>query len=42
MIGCVLLAEGLGAHISKGYIYAAMAFSLFVEVLNLRISRKHT
>jgi predicted tellurium resistance membrane protein TerC len=40
MIGCVLLAEGLGAHISKGYIYAAMAFSLFVEVLNLRISRK--
>ena len=36
LIGTTLIAEGLGQHISKGYIYFAMAFSLFVEVLNLR------
>ncbi|MDX2131615.1 MAG: TerC family protein [Planctomycetota bacterium] len=35
MIGIVLVADGLGQHISKGYIYFAMAFSLGVEVLNL-------
>jgi hypothetical protein len=34
------VAEGLGQHISKGYIYFAMAFSVFVEVLNLRIRAK--
>jgi predicted tellurium resistance membrane protein TerC len=36
LIGTTLVAEGLDQHISKGYIYFAMAFSLFVEVLNLR------
>ena len=40
LIGTTLIAEGLGQHISKGYIYSAMAFSLFVEVLNLRIRKK--
>lgn len=40
MIGVVLAAEGLGQHIPKGYIYGAMAFSLFVETLNLRAKKK--
>ncbi|MFM7296118.1 MAG: TerC family protein [Planctomycetota bacterium] len=40
LIGVVLMADGFGQHISKGYIYSAMAFSLFVEILNLRM-RKH-
>ncbi len=35
MIGMVLIAEGFGAHVPKGYIYAAMAFSGGVEVLNM-------
>jgi predicted tellurium resistance membrane protein TerC len=35
MIGMVLIAEGFGAHVPKGYIYAAMAFSASVEGLNL-------
>lgn len=39
MIGMVLIADGFGVHVPKGYIYAAMAFSVFVEVLNL-IARK--
>jgi predicted tellurium resistance membrane protein TerC len=37
MIGITLIAEGLGQHIPKGYIYFAMAFSVFVEMLNLRV-----
>jgi len=37
LIGVSLLAEGLGQHISKGYIYFAMGFSVFVEMLNLKI-----
>jgi len=37
LIGVVLVADGLGQHINKGYIYFAMAFSVFVEVLNLRV-----
>ena len=40
LIGVTLIADGLGQHISKGYIYFAMAFSVFVEILNLRV-RKH-
>jgi predicted tellurium resistance membrane protein TerC len=40
LIGTTLIAEGLGQHISKGYIYSAMAFSLFVEALNLRIRKR--
>ena len=35
MIGMVLIAEGFGAHVPKGYIYAAMAFSALVEGLNM-------
>jgi len=35
MIGMVLIAEGFGAYVPKGYIYAAMAFSAGVEILNL-------
>jgi len=40
LIGFTLIAEGLGQHISKGYIYFAMAFSVFVEALNLRSRKK--
>jgi predicted tellurium resistance membrane protein TerC len=36
LIGVLLVAEGMGTHVGKGYIYFAMAFSLFVELLNLR------
>ncbi|HXV22866.1 MAG TPA: TerC family protein [Alphaproteobacteria bacterium] len=39
MIGTALIAEGFGAHVPKGYIYAAMAFSTFVEGLNM-LSRR--
>ena len=39
LIGVTLIAEGLDQHISKGYIYFAMAFSLLVEMLNLRLRR---
>jgi predicted tellurium resistance membrane protein TerC len=39
MIGAMLVAEGCGTHVSKGYVYFAMAFSLFVEILNLRAKR---
>jgi len=35
MIGMTLVAEGLGAHVPKGYVYVAMAFSAGVEALNL-------
>ena len=40
LIGVMLTAEGLGQHVGKGYIYSAMAFSLLVEVLNMRFRRK--
>ena len=40
MIGAVLIAEGFGAHVPKGYIYAAMAFSGGVEALNMLSRRK--
>jgi predicted tellurium resistance membrane protein TerC len=39
MIGISLVAEGFGQHIPKGYIYFAMAFSVFVEALNLKVGR---
>jgi predicted tellurium resistance membrane protein TerC len=39
LIGVTLLAEGFDQHIAKGYIYFAMAFSVFVEMLNLRLRR---
>jgi predicted tellurium resistance membrane protein TerC len=41
LIGVVLVADGFGQHISKGYIYFAMAFAVFVEVVNLRVRKHH-
>ena len=40
VIGVVLIAEGMGIHIPKGYVYVAMAFSLAVEMLNIRAREK--
>ena len=40
LIGVMLVAEGMGTHVEKGYIYFAMAFSLLVEMLNMRYRRK--
>ena len=40
MIGFTLIAEGLEFHIPKGYVYVAMAFSVFVEILNIRLRKK--
>jgi len=40
MIGLVLIADGFGVHVPKGYIYAAMAFSALVETLNLTARRR--
>jgi predicted tellurium resistance membrane protein TerC len=40
LIGVTLVADGFGFHLDKAYIYAAMGFSVFVEALNLRASRK--
>jgi predicted tellurium resistance membrane protein TerC len=40
VVGVVLIAEGMGMHIPKGYIYVAMAFSLAVELLNIRSREK--
>jgi len=39
LIGVTLIADGFGQHISKGYIYFAMGFSVFVEVLNIRVRK---
>ena len=39
LIGVVLVADGMGQHIAKGYIYFAMAFALLVEMINLRVRR---
>jgi predicted tellurium resistance membrane protein TerC len=40
LIGVMLVAEGLGQHVSKAYIYFAMAFSLLVELLNMRYRKQ--
>ena len=40
LIGMSLIAEGMGEHIAKEYIYFAMGFSVFVEMLNLRVKGK--
>jgi len=40
VVGVVLIAEGMGVHIPKGYVYVAMAFSLSVEFLNIRSREK--
>jgi predicted tellurium resistance membrane protein TerC len=37
LIGTTLIAEGWGLHISKGYVYFAMGFSVFLELLNMRM-----
>jgi predicted tellurium resistance membrane protein TerC len=39
LIGVTLIADGFGQHVSKGYIYFAMGFSVFVEVLNIRVRK---
>jgi predicted tellurium resistance membrane protein TerC len=41
LIGVTLIADGLGQHISKEYVYFAMGFSVFVEALNLRARKGH-
>lgn len=40
LIGMALVAEGIGHHIPKGYLYFAMGFSIFVEMLNIRAGRR--
>ena len=40
LIGVMLVVEGMGEHVSKGYIYFAMAFSLLVELLNMRYRQR--
>ncbi|NMG53833.1 TerC family protein [Aromatoleum aromaticum] len=40
VVGVVLLAEGFGHHVPKGYIYSAMAFSVVVEMLNIRMRKR--
>jgi predicted tellurium resistance membrane protein TerC len=42
LIGVMLFAEGVGTHVDKKYIYFAMAFSLLVEMLNLRFRNRHS
>ncbi len=42
LIGVALIGEGFGFHIPKGYIYFAMAFSVLVEILNMRLRKKTT
>jgi predicted tellurium resistance membrane protein TerC len=41
LIGVTLIADGFGQHIPRGYIYFAMGFSVFVEMLNLRLRKSH-
>lgn len=41
-VGVMLIADGFGHHVPKGYIYFAMAFSVCVEILNLRVRKKYT
>jgi predicted tellurium resistance membrane protein TerC len=42
LIGLTLIAEGWEQHIPKGYVYFAMGFSIFVEMLNLRVRKPKT
>ncbi len=42
LVGVMLIAEGFHQHVSKGYIYFSIAFSLSVEVLNLRMRKRQT
>ena len=40
VVAVVLMADGFGHHVPKGYIYSAMAFSVVVEMLNIRLRRR--
>ena len=40
LIGVLLVADGMGQHVSKGYVYFAMGFAVMVEMLNLRLRKK--
>jgi predicted tellurium resistance membrane protein TerC len=40
LIGALLIADGLGFHVPRGYVYAAMGFSGFVEALNMLARRR--
>jgi predicted tellurium resistance membrane protein TerC len=40
MMGMALVADGFGAHVPKGYIYTAMVFSVFIELINMQHRRK--
>ena len=40
MIGLTLIVEGFDVHVPKGYIYFAMAFSVFVEVMNIQLRKR--
>jgi predicted tellurium resistance membrane protein TerC len=40
VVGVVLIADGFGHHVPKGYIYFAMAFSVCVEMLNIRLRKR--
>jgi predicted tellurium resistance membrane protein TerC len=40
VVAVVLIAEGFGHHVPKGYVYTAMAFSLGVEMLNMRMRKR--
>jgi len=40
VVGVVLIADGFGHHVPKGYIYFAMAFSVGVEMLNIRLRKR--
>jgi predicted tellurium resistance membrane protein TerC len=40
VVGMVLIAEGFDRHVPKGYIYFAMAFSVVVELLNIRMRNR--
>jgi predicted tellurium resistance membrane protein TerC len=41
LVGVMLVAEGMGQHVPRGYVYFAMAFSVGVELLNLRVRKVH-
>ncbi len=41
LIGVMLTAEGIGAHLDKGYVYFAMCFALLMEFLNIKVRKKH-
>ncbi len=42
LIGVMLMAEGFGEHVNKGYIYFALAFSLLVELVNMRFRKQYS